>query len=145
MQRDGAHLGRGDLDAGPIPALVQLRAHPQPGRGAGVADQIDDRFERPEGASSPVGGDVTEEPMLDLVPLARARWEVTHGDAQCEGVSQALQFGLPRPRAIAIAAASIGSDQQVRGHRIGGASHHAPPLANGRDREGRRVVVRDRQ
>ena len=30
MQRDVAHLGRRDLDAGAIPAVVQLRAHTQP-------------------------------------------------------------------------------------------------------------------
>ena len=113
MQRDGAHFGRGDLDASAIPALVQLRAHAQPARGAGVADQVDDRFEGPERAAPPVRGDVTEEPMLDLVPLARARREVTHRDAQLEVVGQPLQFGFPGARAIAVAAASIGGDQQV--------------------------------
>ena len=96
MQRDGAQFGRGDLDAGAIPALVQLRAHAQPRRGAGVANQIDDRFELPERAAPPVRRDVTEEPMLDLVPLARARWKVTDGDAQLKGIGQALQFGVPR-------------------------------------------------
>ena len=73
MQCDRAHLGRGDRDAGAIPALVQLRAHAQSGRGAGVADQINDRFEGPERASPPIRGDVTEQAMLDLVPLAGAR------------------------------------------------------------------------
>src|SRR6266850_4986992 len=108
MQCDVAHLSRGDLDAGTVSAFVQLRANAQSRRRAGVADQVDDRFEGPERAAPPVRGDVTEEPMLDLVPLARAGWEVTHGDAQVERVGQVLQLGLPRPRPIAVAAARVG-------------------------------------
>jgi len=73
MQCARAHLGRGDCDAGARPARVPLRAHAQPRRGAGVADQVDDRFEGPARASPPIRGDVTEDAMLDLVPLAGAR------------------------------------------------------------------------
>jgi hypothetical protein len=55
-----------------------------------MADQVHDRFEGPQGASSPVRGDVTEEPMLDFVVAMRAkgsgqRW---HDD----GVTAALSL-----------------------------------------------------
>jgi hypothetical protein len=86
MQRDVAQLGRSDLDAGAIAALVQFRVDPQPGGRAGVANQVDDGFEGPERAFPPVRGDVTEETMLDLVPLARPGREVTGSGSVLDSV-----------------------------------------------------------
>jgi len=56
--------------------------------------------------------------MLDLVPLARARREVTDRQRQDTRVRPLLQ--LPRPQAIArpVAASPIGGDQQPLGRRI---------------------------
>lgn len=51
-------------------------------------------------------GDVTEEPMLDLVPFRRARRKVPHA-GQARAVREALQFDLPQPGAGTVAPARI--------------------------------------
>jgi hypothetical protein len=51
--------------------------------------------------------------MLDLVPLARPRWEVTDGERETGLVSEVLQFELPQPDAVAVAAAAVGGDEEL--------------------------------
>src|SRR5206468_12439155 len=68
MQREVAHFGAGDHTARRVPSLAQLRLHPQAGRGARVADQIDHGLKGAARTASPVLLDVAEEAMLDLVP-----------------------------------------------------------------------------
>ena len=46
-------------------------------------------------AGAPSLYDMTEEPMLDLVPLRGARRVVTDGDAQAGFIGQLLEFELP--------------------------------------------------
>src|SRR5437879_6442929 len=135
MQREVAHFGAGDHTARRVPSLVQLRLHPQAGRGARVADQIDHGLKGAERTASPVFRDVAEEAMLDLVPLAGARWEVRDVDDQTQVVGEALHFLLPGARPIPVAAARIGRDEQVRCLRIRRAAHHHPPLADRGDGE----------
>ena len=48
---------------------------------------------------------------------------------------------LLRARAVAIAAACIGGDEQLLSLAIGTLTHHIPPASNGDDRKGGRVVV----
>jgi hypothetical protein len=71
--------------------------------------------------------DEREEAVFDLVPLARARRQVTHGDREPEFVHQSLQLELPEPQAIAVAAAPIGCDDERGGVRIPGRAHFVPP------------------
>ena len=66
------HLGGGDILSLGIGSTVQFTPHPQPGRGARGADQVDDHSQTHEGLSAPVRADVGEQPVLDLVPLAGA-------------------------------------------------------------------------
>jgi hypothetical protein len=56
--------------------------------------------------------------MLDLIPLARARRQVTDRDRQARIVGKALQFGFPQPGARAVAAPAIGDDQQLLGRWV---------------------------
>ena len=141
MQGEVAHLRLGDDEAGLIASLIELGLDAQPGGRAGVADQLDEGLEGAERTPAPVLRDVAEEPVLDLVPLARARREVRDVDAEAQVVGQALQRGLPAARPIAVAAAGVGGDVERVGRRVRLPSHHRPPLANRRDGEGRRVVV----
>ena len=108
VKRQILHLRSGDDAAGWISSLVQFGLHAQAGRRAGVADQVDHGLKGAEGTAAPVLRDVTKQAMLDLVPLAGARWEVRDMDRQAQVVGPALEFLLPRPRAIAIAAPRIG-------------------------------------
>ncbi len=49
--------------------------------------------------------------MLDLVPLARSRWEMADVDGSSDLISQLLKLGLPHARAIAVAATGVGRDE----------------------------------
>ena len=69
---EAAHFGQGHDEAGLVAALVESRAHAETGGGAGMADQRDEGLEGAERTPTPVLRDVTEQPVLDLVPLARA-------------------------------------------------------------------------
>ena len=80
--------------------------------------------------------------MLDLVPLARPRWEVADGDLQPRLVGQPLQFECPQAHARPIAPTAIRGDQQNPGLRIRGLPHRIPPAAQTLHGEHRRVVIR---
>src|SRR5512138_11981 len=107
MQRQVTHLGRSDDDAGLIASLIELRLDAESGSRSRVTDQLDEGLDGPERTSAPVLRDVAEEPMLDLVPLARARRDVRDVDGQAQVVGEPLQRGLPAARPIAVAAAGI--------------------------------------
>ena len=76
------HLRLGDPHPSGVLAGVELRVDAQPARRPGIADSVDDRLERPQRGPTPVLRDVAEQPMLDLVPLARPRWKVADVDAE---------------------------------------------------------------
>ena len=93
------------------------------------------------GFPAPVLGDVTEQPMLDLVPLAGPRREVTDAYAEVALIGELLEFQFPGPCPVAVAASGVGGDEQGRRVRVGSPTHPLPPLANRRDGEGGRIVV----
>src|SRR4051812_21031056 len=141
VQGELAHFGLGDDDTGLIASLIELGLDAQAGGRTRVADQFDQRLEAVERTPAPVLRDVAEEAVVDLVPLARAGWEVRDMDTEAQVVGQALQRGLPAARPIAVAAAGVGGDVERVGHWVGLSSHHGPPLTDRRDGEGGRVVV----
>ena len=56
-------------------------------------------------------------------------------------ISQSLQFDLPQSRAVAVTAAAIGRDEQLRRLWESARAHFAPPLQDAGDSELGRVVV----
>jgi len=73
--------------------------------------------------------------VLDLVPFARARWEVAYFHYHACRVRKLLQFHSPQSCAGTVAAATIGRDQQSRGLRVSLAAKLVPPSANRSDRK----------
>ena len=71
-----------------------------------VADPVNDRLERLQRGAAPVLGDMAEEPMLNLVPLARPRRQVADMDAEPRLIGELLQLHFPGVGAIAIAPAA---------------------------------------
>src|SRR5262245_35093851 len=104
IDREGTHFSRRDHHAGLVPPLVQFGLYAKARGCMRVADQFHERFEGQEGAPPPILREVTEEPMLDSVPLACAGRKVRHVNRELKLVGQTLESGLPRPRPIAIAA-----------------------------------------
>ena len=98
LQRQAFHVGFGDLDTGWIVVLVQLRLDAKPLAGSGPSDEVDDRLEARERFPPPVLCDVAEEPVFDLVPLARAWRKVTDMDPEPCLVGEILEFAFPSTR-----------------------------------------------
>ena len=93
-QRDCVHLFLGHLDSRGILTGVEFGQDPEPGRRPGVPDAVDDSLICRQRGTAPVRRDVTEEPVLDLVPLAGAGWKMAHLDGQSGLVGQLLELGF---------------------------------------------------
>ena len=83
LDLDRAKLLRGDLLASGVAPAVDLRSDHEAAAVRRVRDQVDDGLERAQRSTAPVDRNEREQPVLDLVPLARARREMadTDGDS----------------------------------------------------------------
>ena len=113
LQIDAGHLFGRDFSAERIFAAVQAASYSQPLGGRGAGDQPDDRFIVAQRFSAPVGGDEGEEAVFDFVPFAGSGGEVADGNFQTGLVGQALEFPFPKTDAIAVAASSVGGNEQA--------------------------------
>jgi len=138
---EGGHLGVCDFLAFGIAFGIQFAPNVEAGRRARCRNQADDDREAFQWTASPILADEREEPMLDLVPLARARREVADGDRQARLRRKLLKLPLPQARTGSVAASRIRGDQQRRGTGICAAPHRSPPPPDAFDRKGRRVVI----
>lgn len=118
LKAHGRHLRVGDSDAGGIVPAVEFSTDVQAGAAVGRTDETDDRRQIDERRAPPVHRDVREQAVLDLVPFARARREVTDGDGEPGAVGELLQLPLPEAELRAVAATGIGGDDQRRGVAI---------------------------
>jgi len=73
--------------------------------------------------------------MLYLVPLAGAGRDMTDSDLDPKFVSQHLQFPLPQTQTRAVAAATVGVNQQLLCIRITRGANLKPPASDARDRK----------
>ena len=90
MKREGLHLGARYLDTGRVGALVEFSFDPKASSGAGVANQIDNDLKATQRFTPLILGDVAEQPMLNLVPLAGSRWKVADTYLQMDFVGKFL-------------------------------------------------------
>ena len=109
----GGELGVGDLDSSRVSGTIQLRLDLRPARVVVLPIRLTITSRPTSWAAAPVLGDVAEQGVLDQIPLAGARREVAHADAQPGLIGQALQFGFPQAEMAPIAAAAVGRDQQL--------------------------------
>src|SRR6266849_366830 len=91
---EGGHLSGGHGLPFRIGAAVQLTPHAQASGSARGTDEVDDDCQTHERLPAPVGADVGEQPVLDLIPLAGPGWEVAHGDSEAQPGGELLQFPL---------------------------------------------------
>ncbi len=98
-EADSRHLAVGDNPAGLVGSLIQPTRNLESGPGLCRRDQIDYGLVRLEWFPSPVLANEGEEAMFYLVPLARTRGEMAHGDWQTCLVCQLLKFPLPKAKA----------------------------------------------
>jgi hypothetical protein len=132
---ESGDLGVGDLDAFRIVTFIEATGDGERCVRGGAGDQLDNDQVADQRLATPVLGDEGEQPMLYLVPLAGAGWDMTDGDLDSKFVGQHLQFALPQAQARAVAAATVGIDQHLLGIRITRGADFVPPVSNARDRE----------
>src|SRR6185312_13330604 len=141
-QVNGGHLEIGNLDPFGIFVFVQLGAHLQTGIGCRRRDQLDDGTIAAQRLASPVDRDERKKAVLDLVPLARAGWQVANRDGELELIGQLLKLDFPETYTLTVAAATVSRDHQAFGFGMTLLSHRPPPSADRVDGEGGGVVIR---
>lgn len=99
--------------------------------GRGVPNQVHNHFEAAQRPPTPIFCDVAKHPMFNLIPLARAWGKMTDRDRQPNLIGHGLERYLPKATTPAVAAPTIGSDQEHLGLRIHLAPHGLPPPAQG--------------
>ena len=87
---DGCEFVVGDVNASGVHRGIEFAADFEAGLRRRRSDQLDDHLMTDERLAAPVAGDEREQAVLDLVSLARARRQVTHGDRNAEFVSEFL-------------------------------------------------------
>src|SRR5271165_2102392 len=140
-QLDGGKLLLAHLDSFRVLADVQLALNAQAGSRGGGSDKVDDDFMADQRLASPVLRDEGKQPMLDLVPLAGSRREVTDRDLQPGFVGQLLQLQFPQPHSRPVAPSAVRRDQKLSGIGVHLPTHHAPPSPDALDRERRCVKI----
>src|SRR5688572_24725879 len=95
-EADGRQLRIGYGDTGRVRPAIELGSHVQARAAVSRTDETDDRREIDERGAPPVHRDMREQAMLDLVPLARARREVTHRHGEPRPIGELLELPLPQ-------------------------------------------------
>ena len=89
---DGGEFCVSDLHALFVLGRIDFSAHRQSLADRGCRDQVYDDFVVHQGLTAPIQADIRKQSMLDLVPLARACWEVAHPDGQIQSIGESLQL-----------------------------------------------------
>src|SRR4030042_2091182 len=94
-QSDTPHLLIADGDLLGIMLRVEHATNLQAGRRARVRDQVDDRGMGQQRPTPPALADEREQAMLDLIPLAGPRRQMTDMDGQARLAGEIVQPPLP--------------------------------------------------
>src|SRR5918911_5711569 len=98
VARDEAlHFVIADFNPRRVAASVEFGPYDEARLGAHAPDELNDGFVVDQRSSTPVLSDVTEEAMLDLVPLAGAGRKVRDADGQPRPRRELLKLSLPQP------------------------------------------------
>ena len=124
-----------------IVALVKPSMNLQPFRRSCRTDQIHHDLVRFQGNAAPVARDVAKQPMLDLVPLARARRKMANLQNQPRSIGKSLKLRLPKTGAVAVAAAAVAGNQQSPRVAVSLPHPPLPPLFDRSNGKRRRVMV----
>ena len=108
----------GDFDPSRVGSLIQLGLEFEAGLGGCVGDQVDYDLVAHQWSTAPVLSNVTEHAMLDLVPLAGARRKMTDMNRHAQIDGHFMERDFPHATTAAVAATSIGRDQQLLGIAI---------------------------
>jgi len=109
----------------------EMSLHGQAGLGRGIPDVVKHTVIRAQGTTRPRLADLTEQTVLDRVPLRSARWVMADGHGQTEGIRHLdLQVSFPHAGTVAIAPATIRFDHQLGGLRVVSQAFGLAPVDN---------------
>lgn len=141
IQIDRVQLLFGDPDSRLVTVRVEFGLHAQTSRCRRIGNQLDNYFTTDQWLSTPVGRNLTEQAMLNLIPFAGSGRKVADADHQAQFISQMLQRNLPESASAAITAATISGDQQFTRVRVQGVPQLVPPSPNRFDRKLGGIVI----
>ena len=128
LQGDGGKLGVGYPDAGRVLLFDKLCDDGQASVGGGGVDVVEDGRIVAQRHTGPVLADLTEQAMIDRIPLGGAAGVVTDGDLEAMRVDEASLEGiLEAANARRVAAAGVGEHQQFAGAGVVLESFGLPP------------------
>jgi len=131
FQVDRLHLLVGDPPPRGVFSAAQTTDDLQALCGRCPRDQVGDRLVVAQRFAPPSRGDEREEAMLDLVPLAGARQEMTHRHRPSHFVGQLLQLPFPPPQARSVAPARIRGDEDRPRRAVQAPAFRTLPAADG--------------
>jgi hypothetical protein len=140
LQIDLCLLLARNLQACFVHAAIQTRATAQAGFGFRRTDKLYDRLKTDQRLSGPIAGDVTEQAMLNRIPLGGTGRVMRHRNGQIEFVRQLLQAEFPQPTTTAVRTAPIGLNQQSRLAAMLRVTDREPPGAQRGNGERRRLM-----
>ena len=102
-QSHTGHFFVADLHFRSVERPVEFRFDAEACLGGCGSDEVDDGSVAGERFTRPVHADEREHSVFDLIPFARSRRVVAHGDAHSQIVGELLEVILPCPGAAAVA------------------------------------------
>jgi len=130
---DRIHFRIRDLDGFGIFILVEAAPHLKPGRRGRRSDELADDLVADQRLATPVLGDEGKEPMFDAIPFTGAGWVMDDSNGKPGLVDEGLQLAFPQANTKAIAAPTIGGDEQAGCVRIPALTQGEPPASNAFD------------
>ena len=120
---------------------IQIGGDSQSGFRRSRADEVQHLLIAIEGLTGPVFGDFGKESMLNGIPLGSASGIVSDGDLEVESIGELrLDFGFPGAATTAVAAASVGENEQLTGLSVLNGSFPLPPVSDSMSSESGSVV-----
>jgi len=111
---------------------VEVSRDCETGSGARVADEVEDFGVAIQRFRGPVFGNLGEQAVLDGIPFGSAGGVVGNGYCEPKAVAElGLQFGFPGASPAAVAAASIGEDEQLPAAMVAIRAVALPPAGDG--------------
>src|SRR4029434_11300959 len=92
---ESGELFIGEFSSGGVAPRIERRTNLQPRCCRGAAEQVDDDFVADQRFAPPILRDVGEHPVLDLMPFAGARGQMTDRDTHPKLIVQTLELDLP--------------------------------------------------
>ena len=111
---------------------IQISGYGQAGFRRRGANEVKNLLIGVERFATPVFRDFGEEAMLDRIPLGSTGGIVSDGDIEVERIGElGLEFGFPCAAPAAVAASSIGQDEQLARVSVLKGAFTQPPVSDG--------------